>query len=58
MSSLTLVWHVKCTSSQFNHFIQLNVTKDALMDGWLHTTKSQSSLAHVTSITKSQLSLT
>jgi hypothetical protein len=53
---------------QFNHFIQLNVTKDALMDGWhmskiykhitLHMTKSQPNLTHVVSITKSQPDLT
>jgi hypothetical protein len=33
MSSLTLVWHEKCMPTQLNHFIQLNVIKDALMDG-------------------------
>jgi hypothetical protein len=33
MSSLTLVSHVKCMSFQLDHFIQLNVTKNALMDG-------------------------
>jgi hypothetical protein len=43
--------------SQFNRFIQLSVTKDALMDGW-HMTKSQPNLTHVASIAKSQLSLT
>jgi hypothetical protein len=55
MSSLTLVWHVKCMSSQLSHFIQLNGTKDTLMDEWLHMTKSQPNLAHVASIPKVNL---
>ncbi len=33
MSSLTLESCVKCMPSQLTHFIQLSVTKDALMDG-------------------------
>jgi hypothetical protein len=52
---------------QFNHFICLNVTKDASrwMDDMCQKTintlwvaKNQPSLAHVTCITKSQPSLT
>jgi len=66
MSSLTFVWRVKCMPSQFNHFIQLSVTKDALMDGWhvlkiykhvMYMTKSQPNLAHVVSIAKSQFNM-
>jgi hypothetical protein len=34
MSSLSMVWHVKCMSCQLCHFIQPSVIKDILMDGW------------------------
>jgi hypothetical protein len=33
MSSLTLVWHVKCMPYQPSCFTQLKVTKDTLIDG-------------------------
>jgi hypothetical protein len=32
MSLLTLVSHVKCMPCQPSHFIQLEITKDALLD--------------------------
>jgi hypothetical protein len=67
MSSLILVWHVKCMSYQLSRFIQPSVTKHVLMDGWhvlkntcyesLHMTKSQLNLAHVANKTKNQPSL-
>jgi hypothetical protein len=38
MSSLTLVWHVKCMPCQPNDFTQLGVTKDVLINGW-HVSK-------------------
>jgi len=70
LSSLTLVWHVKCMSFQLSDFIQPSVTKDVLMDGWhvskiykhiinyLHMTKNQPSLTHVINIAKSYFNLT
>jgi hypothetical protein len=38
MSSLPLVWHVKCMPCQPSRFPQVRVTKDARIDEW-HVSK-------------------
>jgi hypothetical protein len=53
MSSMTLVWCVKCMPSQLSHFIWLNVTKNALMNEWHVTTLTWPSVGVKPNIWKS-----